>query len=222
MARHTIELAKAVLWNAPADKRYRVGAIADVRRGLSYKGAGLADAGKPMVNMGSAANFGWLKRDGWKYYVGDYKPRHIAHASDLIVTNTEQTWRQEIIGWPMLVPSDVPEALFTHHTYLVDFRPESRWLRLPLWAHLFTDPARSVIDGSIRGTTVANLPIDAIENLSFTAPPQDHPSICAAQVLLESAWGDEIAAIDASRARDELLPILMAGKVRVSDDLTVA
>ena len=40
--------------------------------------------------------------------------------------------------------------------------------------------------------------------------------------VLESAWADEIAAIDASRTRDELLPILMAGKVRVSEDLAVA
>ncbi|MFI5623431.1 restriction endonuclease subunit S [Nocardioides sp. NPDC051685] len=222
MSSAAVGLAKATLIDAPADAQVRVGDVAEARRGLSYKGAGLADTGIPMVNMGSAANFGWLKRDGWKFYVGDYKPRHVARAGDLIITNTEQTWRQEIIGWPMLVPGDVREALFTHHTYLVDFTPEMRWMRLPLWAYLFTDEARARFNGSIRGTTVANLPIDVVENLVFPAPPEDHPSLRAAQSLLESAWADELAAADLTRTRDELRPLLMSGKVRVSENLAVA
>ncbi len=218
----SIDLAKAVIQAAPADRRVRVVDEANVRRGLSYKGAGLAAVGMPMVNMGSAANFGWLKRDGWKHYVGDYKPRHVARGGDLIITNTEQTWRQEIIGWPMLVPSDIHEALFTHHTYLVDFSAESAWMRLALWAHLFTNEARAVLDGSIRGTTVANLPIGAVEALTFPVPTEDSTHLDAGRALLESAWADEVAQIEFSRTRDELLPLLMSGKVRVSEDLAVA
>ena len=73
---------------------------------ISYKGAGLADAtsGMPMVNMGNAANHGWLKREGFKFYRGDHKSHHIAPAGSLIVTGVEQTWRNDIIGWPPLVP----------------------------------------------------------------------------------------------------------------------
>lgn len=215
----SVALAKAVLQDAPAADAYTVRGVAEVRRGLSYKGTGLSDSGMLMVNMGSAANFGWLQRGGWKHYIGEYKPRHIACARDLILVNTEQTWRQEIIGWPMLVPSDVSETLFTHHTNLVDFRPESAWLRLPLWSYLFTDQARSLIDGSIRGTTVANLPVDVIEGMTFPAPPQNHPSLLAAEALLESAWSDELAAEDLAHTRDDLLPLLMSGKVRASETM---
>ena len=210
-----VELARALLSSAPTSDTIRVSDIAQVRRGLSYKGSGLSTEGMPMVNMGSAANFGWLKREGLKHYVGDFKPRHVARAGDLIVTNTEQTWRQEIIGWPMLVPSDVAEALFTHHTYVVDFEPQHRRHRLPFWAHLFTQDARARIDGAIRGTTVANLPPDAIENLEFPVPPAGHRSVQAAEALLEAAWADELAVADLTRTRDELLPLLMSGHVRV-------
>jgi hypothetical protein len=170
-----------------------------------------------MVNMGSAANFGWLKRSGWKYYVGEYKPRHLTHAGDLIITNTEQTWRQEIIGWPLLVPSDVSAALFTHHMFLVDFKPEHKWLRLPLWAHLYQPEVRAVLDGAVRGTTVANLPIDVVECLAFPAPGSDHPALAAAQALLESTWSSELAEAGLEDARDELLPLLMSGQVRTED-----
>lgn len=37
---------------------------------MSYTGAGLADAGMPMVDLANAENVGWLKRSGFKYYTG--------------------------------------------------------------------------------------------------------------------------------------------------------
>ena len=55
----------------------RIGDVATVERGLAYTSAGLATHGTPMVNLGNAENFGWLKRSGFKWYVGPHKDRHL-------------------------------------------------------------------------------------------------------------------------------------------------
>lgn len=214
-----VELAQSVLQRSARHERAfaRVGDVADVLRGLSYKGSGLSDSGIPMVNMGSAEDFGWLKRSGWKFYTGDFKPRHLAGARDLILVNTEQTWRQEILGWPLLVPGDVQEALFSHHTYRVAFKPGTEWMKLPLWAHLFTAEARSWIDGAVRGTTVANLPIGAVENLTFLVPGRLDPALKMAEALLELAWASEREVERLEGSRDELLPLLMSGRITVDE-----
>lgn len=217
------QLASAQLSQAATGRpRVRVRDCAEVRRGLSYKGSGLSTSGLPMVNMGSAENFGWLKRSGWKYYTGEHKERHLARGGDLLVTNTEQTWRNDIIGWPMLLPADVPAAIFTHHTYLVAFKPENAWMRLPLWAFLYSDEARSVLTGAVRGTTVANLPADAVEALSFPLPDSDDPALPAAQALLDCAWDAELAADSYRTVRGDLLSSMMTGRISCADPVLLA
>jgi type I restriction enzyme S subunit len=202
---------------AVGGEEFRVGDVAEVRKGLSYTGAGLSDDGMPMVNLANAAAFGGFKREGFKYYVGDYKPRHVAHGGDLLVANTEQTWRNEILGWPMLLPSDIHEALFTHHTSLLEFGAGNAWLRLPLWAHLFSADARARVEGMAHGTTVAAIPSDALMDMSFQAPPQDSPVLAEAQALIERSWAAERESAALAGVRDALLPELMSGRLAVRE-----
>jgi hypothetical protein len=215
----SVELAKALIAQADVEQRVPLSDIAIVSRGLSYKGSGLVTSGQglPMANMGCAENFGWLKREGWKYYAGDYKDRHVAVPGDLLVVNTEQTWKNEIIGWPLLVPADVPKALFTHHVYKVQMKPGWEWARLAVWGALYSREIRAVIDGSVRGTTVANLPVDAMEKLIVPLPGAQNTVLDAASNLLKSAWANEIEVSDLAATRDQLLPLLMSGRVRVGD-----
>jgi type I restriction enzyme S subunit len=60
-------------------------------KGLSYKGDGLADAGVPLYNLNSIYEGGGFKYEGIKYYVGDYKDRHLCMPGDVIVANTPTT-----------------------------------------------------------------------------------------------------------------------------------
>lgn len=212
------ELAKARLQAAALpEQTYRVGDVADVRKGLSYTGAGLAAVGMPMVNLANAQNFGWLKRSGFKHYTGPYKARHVAQAGALLISGVEQTWRNEIIGWPMLLPDDVGHALFSHHVFLVDFRPEHAWLRLPLWAHLYTFDARARLDGMVYGTTVATLPVEALTGLEFPALTPEDVVLKAADALLRRAWEAERESETLAALRDALLPPLISGALRVRD-----
>ena len=216
------ELATAMLLDV-SKTQVRLGDVASLRKGLSYKGEGLTGVGEgiPMVNMGSAANFGWLKRDGFKYYKGEFKPRHIAEPGALIITGVEQTWKHEIIGWPLLVPEDVGSVLFTHHMILVDFNEDSEWMRLPLWAHLFSPGARASLESLVYGTTVATLPVSGLESLTFTVPDPRSRAIPTAESLLMRAWALERESEALARLRNTLLPELLSGRLRVSDTATV-
>lgn len=212
------DLARAVLQKAAnPSTSYLVGDVADVRKGLSYTGAGLAEAGTPMVNLANADNFGWLKRSGFKYYTGAYKPRHLASPGALLVSGVEQTWRHEIIGWPMLLPEDAGQTLFSQDLMIVDFAREKRWLRLPLWAHLFSPSARARVEGMAYGTTVARIPAEALTGLEFPAPAEGHPALVAAADLLRRAWLAERESETLSALRDALLPPLMSGQLRVRE-----
>jgi type I restriction enzyme S subunit len=202
--------------------RRTVESVAHVRKGLSYTSAGLVETGMPMVNLANAENLGWLKRSGFKHYTGPYKPRHVAPPGALLISGVEQTWRHEIIGWPMLLPDDVGEALFSQDVFLVDFAPEHAWLKLPLWAHLYTPEARARIEGMIYGTTVARFPAEALTGLEFPAPPKDSPVLQAAEDLIRRAWLAERESAALAALRDALLPPLMSGELRVrGEDLDI-
>jgi type I restriction enzyme S subunit len=65
--------------------------VFDADRGLSYKGAGLAESdATPMHNLNSVLEGGGYKTNGIKYYNGEYKDKHIVNAGEVIVANTEQ------------------------------------------------------------------------------------------------------------------------------------
>lgn len=210
------ELAVATL-SADVSERRVVADVAEIRKGLSYKGAHLVSEGEgmPMVNMGNAENFGWLKRSGFKFYDGETKAKHHIARGSLLVTGVEQTWKHEIIGWPVLVPEDVDEALFTHHMLLVDFAPHNEWMRLPLWAFLYTPEARAILEGSVYGTTVATLPVATLGTLEFSIPSPDSRAIPAAESMLTRAWCLERESQALAKMRDALLPALLSGNIRV-------
>lgn len=218
VAAATVASARALLDQAGSDaRRSLLSSVATIRKGLSYKGSGLADAGKPMANLANAARFGGFKRDGFKHYTGAYQARHVAHGGDLLVANTDLTWKLEALGYPMLLPGDVPEALFSHHVSIVDFAPEHAYLRLPVWAHLFTRDARLRIESMAHGTTVAAIPPDALTGMEVRVLEAGHPVIGQAEALLQRAWAAERESIALANLRDALLPGLMSGQLKVRD-----
>lgn len=114
----------------------------------------------------------------------------MARGGDLLVANTEQTWRNEILGWPML---------------------------LPVWAHLFTREARQRVEGMAHGTTVARFPPEALTGLDVPILPASSPAIGQAEALLRRAWAAERESEALARLRDTLLPALMSGRIRVRE-----
>lgn len=199
-----------------------VGTLGDVAlaiRGFSYKGSGLTDSdnGLPMHNLNSVYEGGGYKSVGMKYYLGDFQKRHLAYAGDLIVTNTEQGHEHRLIGYPALIPSKYPEALFSHHLYRVVPTEGSPLSTRYLYFLLRTSVFHETVAGYSNGTTVNMLPIDGLQRPELVIPPKevvsqfDHVVVA----MLEKMEALEAESLVLAETRDSLLPRLVSGELRV-------
>ncbi len=198
------------------DRRVRVGDVASVSKGLSYKGSGLDDGSsadaRQMLNLANFTTSGQMKREGLKHYTGKYKAEHVLKALDLLIANTDLTQSREILGRGFLVPPSAAGAIHTHHTSVV--RMEDTSLVLFLWAQLQTTEFRDRAQGFATGTTVTALPKEALLDFELQIPLEPERRLRSAMPLLRHAWhlSDESTAIAA--IRDALLPGLLSGRVR--------
>ncbi|MEZ0115150.1 type I restriction enzyme S subunit [Catenulispora sp. EB89] len=199
-------------------ERVKFSQIADLDKGLSYKGAYLG-SGVSMVNLANLGVTGRFNRSELKYYSGEVRERHWVRDGDLVLANTDLTQRREILGRPALVRTGDKRALFSHHVFAVrmgsDFLVETPWVYGALRSHEFHDRAVTYATG----TTVAALPKDAV--LDFEIPWPEHSvrrewsrRACTLMECAESHM-DEVASLAA--LRDTLLPKLMSGELRVRD-----
>jgi type I restriction enzyme, S subunit len=191
-----------------------LGSHSSITRGLSYKGSGLADTGKPMFNLNSVLEGGGYKKAGIKYYTGDYFDKHEVLPGDLLVANTEQGFDRLLIGYAAVVPEYFTDGgIYSHHVYRV--RPNSnspltaryleRWINSPL--------PHEWITGYSNGTTVNMLPVDGLTNAQVLLPPREiiHAFTDIANSIAAQQQANDQASMHYSQTRDLLLPQLMSG-----------
>ena len=208
ITREARELAVRELWIASVGgPPTRLGNVAQVQKGLSYKGAGLVPSPDsiPMINLGNFGRDGWFDRSAMKPYSGAYQERHLVHGGELVVANTDLTQRRVILGRPALVPDDVSTALFTHHVYSI--RPTDADLVVAIWAALNSAAFRERAEGYATGTTVAALPTDALLDFEFRVP--DEAAIEYASALLRRAWAAEVESASLESVREVLIDGLL-------------
>lgn len=203
-------------WNTVA-----LSQLAEVERGLSYKGSGLADreTGMPMHNLNSVLEGGGYKYQGIKYYSGDYKAQHIAKAGDIIVANTEQGHKHLLIGFPAIIPASYEEGLFSHHLYRVRILRDAKTTKNWLYYALMASDVREQIIGHANGSTVNMLKRTGLQVPLVVLPPLalcEHFEAVAASIraLIENCVAESTAL---SQLRDLLLPRLISGKLRLTE-----
>ena len=199
-----------------------LGEIADFDKGLSYKGEGLAEeGGMPMVNLGCFTGRGLFNADRVKRYTGEYRERHLVHAGDLVIANTDMTQNRIIIGSPALVPelNGAKEFLFTHHVFAVRFKTGAELWRRYVFFTLLKPEFREIAEGFSTGTTVLALPRDGLVNYSLCLPPI--PLLEAFEKQVGPILGAFDANLHQSRTlatlRDTLLPKLLSGELITTD-----
>ena len=196
-----------------------------VSKGLSYKGAGLAtpDCGMPFHNLNSIEEGGGYKPDGLKSrrdYSGEYRQRHVAQPGALIVANTEQGFDHLLIGYSAIVPEwSGPNALFSHHIFLMKMMPESPlselWLHYAISATWIGEAIRRFSNG----TTVNMLPADAFRLADTIVPPRkvvDAFSKVAGPMLKQQEHA-VVCSRNLAALRDRLLPRLISGNIRLPE-----
>lgn len=215
-----VDDAVAESWNRAAStcgETVRLGEICVVRKGLSYKGAALRESGVPLLNMGNFGVDGRFREAGIKFYEpAPTDLRKALHLLDLVVANTDLTQKRDILARPLLVPQE--GALSTHHTFQfaeTDLNGGQAWL----YGFLRQETVRKRLIATATGTTVAALPQSVLEDLDVPWPGAKEVSAWAesAKVAWLSALDLRREAAQLRATRDELLPLLMSGKVSPGD-----
>lgn len=213
-----LELKLAIALLSTGNETVRVGDVADVHKGLSYKGSGLDDGSSiralPMVNLANFTTTGALKSGGLKHYTGDFQRRHQLGSWDLVVANTDLTQARELLGRGLLVPPKLEGGLHTHHTSKVKFFAREE-LKLVLWAQLQGDGFRERAKGFATGTTVTALPDEAILDFEIRVPDHLDTILAAARALIQHSWLLEGESTRLAHMRDTLLPELISGRIRL-------
>lgn len=190
-------------------------------RGLSYKGAGLCDAGAgvPMHNLNSVLEGGGYKYAGLKHYSGEFKERHTVSGGDVIVANTEQGHEHRLIGFPAIVPMRYQRAIFSHHLYRVRLRPDSPLTVHTLYFLLMAPSVREQVIGCANGSTVNMLKVAGLEIPQFVCPSPDAANAfeAIAQPLRRQAEANVERITALTELRDTLLPRLISGKLRLPE-----
>jgi len=201
-------------------ERVKLGQFIEVMRGLSYKGAGLAEKGNgvPMHNLNSVYEGGGYKYEGIKYYSGDYRERHLVKPGDVIITNTEQGHDLLLIGYPAIVPKYFGDfGIFSQHIYRLRLK-DKRITELFLYYLLMSYGVREQLAGATNGSTVNMLPKDGIEWAKFKIPPdgkiKEFTSVVKPLLGKKESNYSQIRTLE--KLRDTMLSKLMSGEVRVS------
>jgi type I restriction enzyme, S subunit len=189
-------------------------------RGLSYKGSGLTEKGMglPMHNLNSVKEGGGYKFEGIKYYSGEYRDRHLIRSGDIIVTNTEQGHDLRLIGFPAIVPDTYGSiGLFSQHIYKLALLKGSYLTKEFIYHLLMIAVIREQITSATNGSTVNMLAIDGLQRPEFKLPPKS--LVDEFTTLVSGFWKkkniNQTQIRTLTAMRDNLLPKLMSGEVRV-------
>jgi type I restriction enzyme S subunit len=197
----------------------RAGHFLRVDKGVSYKGAFLSDAGKPMINLGCFLGRGRFRSDRIKGYAGEYASRHAVRPGDIVMANTDMTQDRLILGSPCIVPDlgSADEFLISHHVFALRVDEAVQGLKDYLVYAMQQPDFRERAEGFANGTTVLALPADAVTGAPLLWPGD---SVLAAFGGLVQPWrelreSNERESKTLAALRDLLLPRLLSGEIRL-------
>jgi type I restriction enzyme, S subunit len=201
--------------------------IFTVNKGLSYKGKFLSEdkSDVPLINLGNFGGNGKFRYEKVKYYSGDYKPRHVVKAGQLVIANTDMTQDRVILGSAILVPElGAEEYLTTHHTFSTSFKkqyPEDVWKYFVFYS-LQRPSFRFRAEGFATGTTVLAMPKDAFTFCTVALPPVELVERFSAlvQSLKQKIACNEKENVELTNLRDTLLPKLLSGEIELGSVAT--
>lgn len=198
--------------------------VAEITRGFSYKTTELVQGRGWLVNLKNVGRDGTFQPDGYKPFDGTPKPSQIVSDGEIVVAHTDLTQNRAVIGRPLRVlrSGRIGDLVVSLDLAIVRPRPEitTEFLFAALDSHDFRSHALSFCNG----TTVLHMSAAALPTYSIPVPDQESLTKFSAEVsaLYDTAEDARNNARRLISVRDELLPLLMSGRVRVgaSEPLT--
>jgi len=198
----------------------RVGDIADCIKGTSYASTDLRESGTALVTLKSFSRGGGYREDGLKPYAGEFKPEQVVHPGELVVACTDITQAAEVIGRPALVQQDDRFETLVASLDVMIIRLRKDSLPVPFLYCLFmTEGFTDHTYAHSTGTTVLHLAGEAIPSYQLTMPSEACVNQFAeiGKSLLRCAEANSRESRTLAALRDELLPMLVNGEIRVDD-----
>lgn len=199
----------------------KVSEVADVVKGKSYSSKDLVEGGSTaLVTLKSFERGGGFRMDGFKPYIGNYKPSQVVNAGDLIIAYTDVTQAAELIGKPAIVIGVEEYSVLVASLDVGVVRPNSANIGKQFLYGLFkTEDFQSHTLAHTSGTTVLHLAKDGVGSFSFVLPPAE---LVLAFEKIADAVSERIQTnIDSIRTlasvRDTLLPRLISGKLHLPE-----
>lgn len=207
-----------IVSSLPASQR--LADLAVITKGVSYRRVDLDDSSdRAMVTLKSITRDGKYSPRGLKGYVGEANVGQTLVPGEVVVAQTDLTQAAEVVGRAVRVPASAAHTKLVASLDLAIVRPRDGMPVEFLLGLLRTPQFRQHCRDRTSGTTVLHLGRGAIE--SFCAPDVDGQSqrkyadIARPVYDLIDSTGREIDSLETTR--DELLPQLMSGKIRVKD-----
>lgn len=195
--------------------------VAEVVKGKSYSSKDLVDNDQAaLVTLKSFERGGGFRMDGFKPYVGPYKPEQVVLPGDLIVAYTDVTQAAELIGKPAVVVGVDHFKTLVASLDVGIIRPlNKRVSRQFLYGLFMTDAFQSHTFAHTSGTTVLHLSKEGVPSYSFACP--DERLVSFFSETAEAMAMEKQRLIDQNRSlatlRDALLPKLLSGELSVEN-----
>ena len=212
-------VGRRMVLGAAGRKRRIFSDLADVKKGYSYKSAELVDGGQWLVNLKNVGRGGTFESRGFKVLSASPKAHHLVDTGSVVVAQTDLTQDREVIARPVRVRRGRRKGPFVASLDLAVVTPKLWHTNESLFAILATEDFRGHALGHCNGTTVLHMAAAAL-------PTYMAPDLTAEEVrqltqqvrpLREAADQLDVEAAELLAVRDQLLPLLMSGRVRVGD-----
>lgn len=201
-----------------------IGNVSKFVKGKSYKSSELATSDTALVTLKSFQRGGGYRLDGLKPYIGSYKTEQVVSSGDLIISCTDVTQAADIIGKPAIVISDPSYKTLVISLDVSVVRPYKVTLKYYLYGLAKTLEFQSHTYAHSTGTTVLHLSKDAVPDFMFSSPSDEilelyHEMVSPFFDIIEK---NNCSLRTLTTLRDTLLPKLISGELRLSDDGTLA
>ena len=193
--------------------------LISTNRGISYNSESISGNGIPMLNLATFNIDGTFKEKGLKTFSGSYSKDKVLQPMDLVMCNTQQTaidFDKDIIGKAFLVPFCFEgDVVSSHHVTTIETKDKNF---KPYLCYLSrTDHFHRYAAGCTTGTNITGLNFTGLGKYTMEIPPESVLKKFA-DFIENIERRKSIIMLETSNLltqRDELLPLLMNGQVKV-------
>lgn len=201
---------------------FELSEIVDIVNGYAYKGSDLVEnSNEALVTLKSFDRNGGFQTRGFKPFIGKPKETQEVKIGDLVVAHTDLTQDAEVLGNPAFIFDDGGfQKMFITMDLVKVVSKDENITNAFLYYLMKTKKFKGHCVGYANGTTVLHLSKKAIPEYQI-ALPENFKILSDVSLLLKETT-DKIADINSqiqtlANTRDEILPKLMSGVLRVND-----